>query len=583
MGFNTVNQLHVNESKRHELIDARKSGTALIWAVFLFSIFVNLLMLTGPLFMLQVYDRVLGSRSEETLAALFVLVGFLYFFMGLLDYARGRIMARYGANFQTSLDRTIFEARLSRIPDGSQSKGAELKDLESIQTLTASPVFLALFDLPWSPLFLFAIFVLHPMLGWTACAGGAVLVVIAVLNQFLTVRKTQRANVTSFQAQSLAAQAEHARDVVQSQGMRHAVSERWHKKQSAALDDRINAADWVGSFTTSSKAFRLFLQSAILAVGAYFVLQGELTGGAMIAASILLGRALAPIEQCLGQWQVFQRSRQAWSSLDALLSATPKAKPLTALPRPKAQILVRKLVVVPPGGSAPTLKNLNFGVNPGHALGVIGRSGSGKSSLAKALLGIWPSASGEIRLGGAELDQYDPDKLGQYIGYLPQSVALLPGTVAENIARMSANVDGDAVVAAAKRANAHDMILTLPNGYDTQLDGDQSHLSGGQKQRVALARALFGDPVILILDEPNSALDAEGSQALNQTIREFKTEGKAVIIMSHRPQAIAECDTLLVLDQGTVVSFGPRDEVMKAQLKNADQIKRNLNAQAVAK
>jgi ATP-binding cassette subfamily C protein len=216
LGFNTVNQLHVNESKRHELIDARKSGTALIWAVFLFSIFVNLLMLTGPLFMLQVYDRVMGSRSEETLAALFVLVGFLYFFMGLLDYARGRIMARYGANFQTALDRTIFEARLSRIPDGSQNKGTELKDLGSIQTLTASPVFLALFDLPWSPLFLFAIFVLHPMLGWTACAGGAVLVVIAVLNQFLTVRKTQRANVTSFQAQILAAQAEHARDVIQS-------------------------------------------------------------------------------------------------------------------------------------------------------------------------------------------------------------------------------------------------------------------------------------------------------------------------------------------------------------------------------
>nr|WP_235820340.1 type I secretion system permease/ATPase [Falsiruegeria litorea] len=564
------------------LKSARTSGANLIAAVFVFSIFVNLLMLTGPLFMLQVYDRVLTSRSEETLAALFLLVGILYLLMALLDYARGRIMARYGANFQTALDRTVFEARLARVSGGTENKSAGRNDLETIQMFTASPVFLAIFDMLWSPVFLIAIFILHPMLGWAACAGAAVLVVIAVLNQIITAQKVHRALAAAHQAQDLSSHVQNAREVVQSQGMRNAVSERWLQKQAAALDDRISSADWTGSFASATKAFRLLLQSAMLAVGAYYVLQGELTAGAMIASSILLGRALAPIEQSLGQWQTVQRARNAWNSLVDLLSSTPKPTPVTPLPRPEASVQVRKLIVVPPGASSPTLKSLNFAVKPGQALGVIGRSGSGKSSLAKALLGIWPVASGEVRLGGAELSQYDPDHLGRHVGYLPQNVVLLPGTVAENIARMAQDVAGDAVVAAAKRANAHDMILTLPDGYDTLLDGDQSRLSGGQRQRVALARALFGDPVLLILDEPNSALDAEGSKALNRTIKEFKIENKAVIIMSHRPQAIAECDTLVVLDQGTVVSYGPRDEVMKAQLKNVETLQRNFSNQATA-
>lgn len=564
------------------LQSARRSGAGLIWVVFLFSIFVNLLMLTGPLFMLQVYDRVLGSRSEETLTALFLLVAFLYLLMALLDFARGRIMARFGANFQSALDRTVFDANLAQLPDGGTPKGVGLRDLETIQTFTASPVFLALFDMPWSPVFLIAIFILHPMLGWVAVAGAAILVVVAILNQVITARKVRRAQTTARHAQELAAQIQNAREVVQSQGMRNAVSERWLQKQAAALDDRVSTADWTGSFTSAAKAFRLFLQSAMLAIGAYYVLQDELTGGAMIAGSILLGRALAPIEQSLGQWQTFQRARNSWNSLVRLLSSTPAAKMITRLPRPEAAVRVRKLIVVPPGGTAPTLKSLNFEVQPGQALGVIGRSGSGKSSLAKALLGIWPAASGKIRLGGAELTQYDPDHLGRHVGYLPQNVVLLPGTVAENIARMASHIDGEAVIAAAKRANAHDMILTLPDGYDTLLDGDQSRLSGGQRQRVALARALFGDPVLLILDEPNSALDAEGSQALNRTIKEFKAENKAVIIMSHRPQAIAECDTLVVLDQGAAVSYGPRDEVMKAQLKNAETIQRSFSNQSVA-
>ncbi len=573
--------LPLHHSKIDELTDARRAGSTLVLVVFIFSIFVNLLMLTGPLFMLQVYDRVLGSRSEETLAALFLLVGALYLLMAALDYARGRVMARYGAGFQSALDATVFEANLQQTA-GSEQQSAGLRDLEAIQTLTGSPVFLALFDIPWSPLFLLAIFIFHPMLGWVALAGGSVLIVIAILNQVLTRKKVLRAQITSHQAQTFANQAQTSREIIQSQGMRSAVSERWLRQQNDALDDRVASADWTGSFTAITKAFRLFLQSAMLAVGAYFVLRGELTAGAMIAASILLGRALAPIEQTLGQWAIFQRARNAWISLNKLLSETPKTKEVTQLPRPDARLLVKSAVVVPPGAKAATLKNIQFEVKPGEALGVIGRSGSGKSSLAKTLLGLWKPASGEVRLGGAKLDQYDPDQLGRYIGYLPQHVTLLGGTIAENIARMETNPDGNAVVAAAKRANAHEMILTLPNGYDTVLDGDQSRLSGGQRQRVALARALYGDPVLLILDEPNSALDADGSEALNQTIRDFKTEGKAVIVMTHRPTAIAECDNLAVINQGIIVSSGPRDEVLKAQIKNAGEIKRQFPKQAAS-
>ncbi len=573
--------LPLHHSKIDELTDARRAGSTLVLVVFIFSIFVNLLMLTGPLFMLQVYDRVLGSRSEETLAALFLLVGALYLLMAALDYARGRVMARYGAGFQSALDATVFEANLQQAA-GSEQQSAGLRDLEAIQTLTGSPVFLALFDIPWSPLFLLAIFIFHPMLGWVALAGGSVLIVIAILNQVLTRKKVLRAQITSHQAQTFANQAQTSREIIQSQGMRSAVSERWLRQQNDALDDRVASADWTGSFTAITKAFRLFLQSAMLAVGAYFVLRGELTAGAMIAASILLGRALAPIEQTLGQWAIFQRARNAWISLNKLLSETPKTKEVTQLPRPDARLLVKSAVVVPPGAKAATLKNIQFEVKPGEALGVIGRSGSGKSSLAKTLLGLWKPASGEVRLGGAKLDQYDPDQLGRYIGYLPQHVTLLGGTIAENIARMETNPDGNAVVAAAKRANAHEMILTLPNGYDTVLDGDQSRLSGGQRQRVALARALYGDPVLLILDEPNSALDADGSEALNQTIRDFKTEGKAVIVMTHRPTAIAECDNLAVINQGIIVSSGPRDEVLKAQIKNAGEIKRQFPKQAAS-
>ena len=563
---------------RHELKKVRNQGATYLALAFLFSVFVNLLMLTGPLFMLQVYDRVLGSRAVETLAALFLLVALLYGLMAMLDYARGRIVARFGARFQSTLDERVFDATLRRalLPQSRSAPARALRELESIQTLCSSPVLLALMDLPWTPVFLAAIFIFHPLLGWLSVAGGALLITIAVINQIMTHRKVAEAQVASARANAFSESARQAAEVVRSQGMQQDVTQRWLQQRSQALSQTIAASDWTGSFTSLTKSLRLFLQSAMLALGAWLVLQNELTAGAMIAGSILLGRALAPVEQIVGQWAAVERARTAWFSLNRFLDMTPPEAPRTKLPVPEARLVAKNLTVIPPGVKAPTLRNASLRLEPGKALGVIGKSGSGKTTLAKALLGLWPPAAGEVRLGGATLSQYDPDDLGSHIGYLPQQVTLFNGSVAENIARMSLSPDPEAVVAAAKKAKAHELILSLENGYDTFLEGNDSQLSGGQKQRIALARALYGDPVLLILDEPNSALDADGTEALNAAIRGLKSEGKAAIIMTHRPQAISECDDLAVVERGQIVKFGTRDEVLSAMVQNAGAIKRQL-------
>lgn len=561
-----------------ELRAARQSGRFLLWAVFLFSIFVNLLMLTGPLFMLQVYDRVLGSRSEETLVALFILVAALYGLMGLLDYARGRVLARVGARFQSLLDDRVFMATLRRAlnPKERAAPASGLRDLESVQAVFTSPMMLAVFDVPWTPIFIAAIFIFHPMLGWLAIFGGATLVVITLTNSALTRQKTLEAQTTAFQANGFADQARRSAEIVRSQGMGAAILTRWHKMRDVSLEQTVKSSDWTGFFTSMSKTFRLFLQSAILALGAYLVLQGELTAGAMIASSILLGRALSPIEQAIGQWPMVQRARAAWDDLGKMLQATPPQPATLALPRPEPKVSLDRVTVVVPGVKGPVLSSVTFSLSPGEVIGVIGKSGSGKSTLARTILGLIPIAGGELRFGGAELDQYDADMLGSYIGYLPQNVVLFSGTIAENIARMSEAPDEAKVVEAAQRANAHEMILSLPNGYQTIVQGEDGQLSGGQRQRIALARALYGDPVLLVLDEPNSALDADGSTALNLAIREFKTTNRAVILMTHRPSAITECDRLLVIDAGRIKANGPRDEVLKSMIANVRDIQQSI-------
>ncbi|MHA6264726.1 type I secretion system permease/ATPase [Arenibacterium sp. CAU 1754] len=563
------------QSGQEELRAARRQSRSLYWTVGLFSMFANLLMLTGPLYMLQVYDRVLGSRSEETLVALSLLVVFLYGIMGVLDYTRGRIMARVGARFQAALDQRVFDSMIRRSAVAADP-GAQtgLADLESVQRLIASPVVIAVFDLPWTPIFLAGIMLFHPWLGMLALGGGAVLVLITLANQLLSRRPLTQANKSSHRASMISDQIRNESEMIQSMGMRGAAFRRWQEARDKSLVETVAANDVSGSFSSLTKTLRMFLQSAMLGLGAYLVLQNELTPGAMIAGSILLGRALAPIEVTIGQWALVQRASKGWKSLAELLTKVPAEQPRTALPKPRARLDVQSLTVVPPGDTRASLKTISFNVEPGQAVGVIGPSGAGKSTLARALTGVWRPAGGTIRLDGAGLDQYGPDVLGQHIGYLPQRVQLFDGTIAENIARLSAQPDSEKVVAAAKKAAAHDMIVMMPDGYDTRVTANGGRLSGGQMQRIALARALYDDPVIVILDEPNSNLDNDGSVALNHAIRALKADGRSVLIMAHRPAAIQECDTLLVLQDGIRAAFGPKEKVLREMVANHEELQK---------
>ena len=548
--------------------------SGLFWTVAIFSVFVNLLMLTGSIYMLQIYDRVLPSRSEETLLALTLLIAALFALMGVLDYARGRISARIGAIAQTRLDGRVFRATLRRsVLSSERSRPATgLKDLESVQRLMASPVLFAVFDMPWAPIFIALIYSFHPWLGHLSLIGGAILVVITLMNQWLTRKPEAEANAAMMDGDGFAETIRQQGDMIQALGMRRAVQERWQTLRNRALAAQLTSTDRVSQFSTLSKTFRFFLQSAVLGLGAYLVLQGEMSAGMMIAASILLGRALAPVEQAIGGWPLVQRARRGWAQLKILLEQTPDLATPTALPRPRAFVDVKEITVFPPEQQKATLRMLSFHVSPGQALGVIGPSASGKSTLARVLTGIWRPASGSVRLDGATLDQYEPDILGSYIGYLPQDVVLFDGTVAENIGRLLPNPDPVEVVTAAKKAGAHEMILNLPQGYDTSVSAGGARLSGGQKQRIGLARAFYGNPQVLVLDEPNSNLDAAGQDALNEAIRLAKADGKLVIIMAHRPAGIAECDTILILDGGIAKAFGPRDEVLKAHVRNYAQV-----------
>jgi ATP-binding cassette subfamily C protein len=546
----------------------------LAFSALFFSIFTNLLMLTGPLFMLQVYDRVLGSRSEETLVALFGLVGVLYFFYWLLEFARGRVMARAGARFQAAFNAPVFRAVLERAALRKGTVRGTVQDLETLRNLFSAPVLLAVLDLPWTPLFLVGIFVFHPLLGWLAMAGGGLLITIALLNQVLTNRKTVEGAKVSLAAQRFSRQVEDGGDLVWAQGMGPAMRDRWLGLQDDAISQSLRANDWTGTFSSFTKAFRFFLQSAMLAVGAWLVLSDQITAGAMIAASILLGRALAPIEISISQWSLVQRASSGWRDLKALLTELPEQEQPTELPQPAARLDVQGVSVVVRRGDKPVLRNISFELAPGEALGIIGRSGSGKTTLARVITGLVRPATGEVRLAGATLDQYGPDRLGRFIGYLPQEVRLFEGTIAENIAQMALEPDAGRVVEAAQKAHVHETILSLPQGYDTRIGQADAQLSGGQKQRLALARALYNDPVVLVLDEPNSALDAEGSEALNAAVGAMKDAGKAVVIMTHRPTAISACDKLLVLEQGQVSGYGPRDDIIRKMMKNAGDIQR---------
>ena len=534
-------------------------------SVALFSGMVNLLMLAGPLYMLQIYDRVLSSRSVPTLIALSIFLVGAYAFQGVLDLIRSRVVVRSAAVLDQRLALSVHSAVIrlsvaSRHPgDGPQP----VRDLDAIRGFLTGAGPIAIVDLPWVPIFLAICFLIHPWLGVASTIGAVTLFTMTLLTERAS-RAPAKVLAQDAGRRSIMVEAQRrGGETILAMGMGGALAQRWAGVNNRYIAASASLSDVAGGFGSASKVLRLLLQSVILGLGAYLVIRQEMTAGAMVAASIMMGRALAPIETAIANWRAFIGARQAITRLsEALTRAAPKRE-LTSLPRPERSLEVEHVAMVAPGGQKPVIANVRFGLKAGQAVGIIGPSGAGKTSLVRALVGIWRPAKGCVRLDGAALDHWDPDLLGQHIGFISQTVELFDGTISENIARMNVKPDADAVLRAAKAAGAHELILRLPNGYDTAIGEGGEALSGGQRQRIALARALYGDPFLVVLDEPNSNLDNDGELALRQAIANLKTRGAIVVLIAHRPSVLAVCDHILVLANGEQKDFGTRDEIMQ--------------------
>jgi ATP-binding cassette subfamily C protein len=528
-----------------------------------FSFITNFLMLAGPLFMLQIYDRVLSSNSVSTLVALTVLLAMLYGFMGLLDHIRQRIIGRIGRVVDERLRGRVFDAVMTHSLRRSRGvAGQPVSDLVTLRQFISGPAPLSILDMPFTPIYLAVIFCLHWLLGLTAIIAAFAGLVLALINEFVTRRPLAASNKAAQLGTVFTEECRRNSEAAHAMGMLGALRGSWLRVQQRALDENTRGSDRGGLVSTLSKVERLFVQSAILAVGAWLAIEQQITPGAMIAASILLSRALAPVELAVAQWQSFLAFRRAFGRLNAVLKEVPAAPERMALPAPKARLEVENLAAFVPGQEKPLIRGITFRMGPGEALGIIGPMGAGKSTLGRALVGAWPYRHGQIRLDGATFDQRGADPTGRHIGYVPQDLQLFDTSVAENIARFSGEDTAEAVVAAAKLAEAHDLIQRLPEGYNSRIGENGANLSAGQKQRIALARALFGDPVLVVMDEPNANLDRDGDIALDRAIRAMKQRGAAVIIIAHRPSALAAVDRILVLRDGQMVDLGEREEVL---------------------
>jgi PrtD family type I secretion system ABC transporter len=532
--------------------------------VALFSGLINILMLTGSFFMLQIYDRVIPSRSVPTLLALAAIAALLFAFQAILETVRARMLVRVGAALDERMSRRVHDI-VVRLPlkAGPRGDGLHpLRDLDSIRGFLSSQGPSALFDLPWIPLYLGICFAFHVWLGVTALAGAILLVGLTLLTEIVTRRPTEAATRLGSTRNSLAEASRRNAEAVVAMGMTERLGARWSDTNARYLASQQTASDVTSGLGTVSRTLRMMLQSAVLAVGAWLVIQQEATAGIIIAGSILSARALAPVDLAIGNWRGFVAARQGWARLGRLLAAMPEQAEPMALPRPTARLTVEGASVAPPGTQRLVAQDVAFTLNRGSALAVIGPSGSGKSSLARMLVGLWPTIRGRVCLDGAALEQWATERLGRDIGYLPQDVELMAGTVAENIARFDPQAASETIIAAAKAAGVHELIVTLPNGYDTEIGEQGSVLSAGQQQRVALARALYDDPFLVVLDEPNSNLDMEGEEALGRAIAGVRTRGGIVVIVAHRPNALAAVDQVLVMRQGRMQAFGPREEVL---------------------
>lgn len=535
----------------------------------LFSLVINLLILSSPMYMMQIYDRVLAGRSYSTLIALTILVMGLLVVMGILEVIRSRILVRAGAQIDRLLHRRVFQATVAQsLRSAGDGDGNALRDLRDFREFLSGQGPLALFDTPWVPLYILVIFLIHPLLGSIALVGALLLFIFGLLNDRLTRAKLSMATQQARASDQLVAASRRNAEALTAMGMLPGLQRCWQYKHRQALQQQSVASDRAGAVAALGKVIRIVLQIAVLGFAATLVIEQAITAGGMIAASIIMGRALAPVEQAIGHWRGFTKARSAYERLAELLTAFPERPNPLRLALANTKLDVERLVAGPPGLPASTILGVDFSLRAGEALGVIGPSASGKSSLARLLVGVWQPRHGAIRLDGIALNQWHHEDLSTQIGYLPQSIELFDGRICDNIARFAPDPDPEAIVTAAKKAGVHDMITRLADGYETIIGSEGCNLSGGQRQRIGLARALFGDPFLVVLDEPNANLDAIGDLALTNAIKELKEHGQIVVVMAHRPSAIKACDKLLVLRGGRQEAFGTPPDILNTQASN---------------
>ncbi|WP_322995925.1 type I secretion system permease/ATPase [Castellaniella sp.] len=571
---------------RTELGEALFRFRRILYSLAAFSFVINMLALTPSLYMLQVYDRVLNSQNETTLLVLSLLVVAIFALSGLLQLVRSSVLIRVGNRFDTMLNQRVFTAafeRNLRREGGNPSQA--IQDLTRLRQFLTGNALFAVFDIPWTPIYIAVAFMVHPLLGAMNVFGSFVLVIMAYLTHVATHKPLDEANQASVRANAFANSHLHNAEVIEAMGMLPGLRSRWLSQHRRMLGLQTLASDRNARISGISQFVRISLQSLILGVGALLVIQGKITAGMMIVCSILMGQALRPVEMAINSWKQFIACKGAYARLDEMLKTAPARGSSLSLPAPRGHLLLENVFATPPGARAAVLKGLNFSVDAGDVVGVIGPSGAGKSTLARLLVGVWGAQAGNVRLDGADIYRWNKDELGPHIGYLPQDIELFEGSVAENIARF-ATPDSNKVIAAAQQAGVHDMILRLPQGYDTQMGMNGSSLSGGQRQRVALARAIYGNPALIVLDEPNSNLDEAGEASLVQTLRVLKAQGSTVIVITHRTNVLSAVDKLLVMRDGVVMMYGAREDVLKGlqqqQLQARSQAAGNGQLQVAA-
>ncbi len=552
-----------NNERHGELRNAILQSKKNFMYVGFFSLFVNLLMLVPPLYMLQLYDRVLTSRSQDTLVMLTLIVVVLFITMALLDITRSKVLVKIGNKFDSLLSQRVFDS-LFELANKTPGKASSipLNDLTQIrQFMTGNGVF-AFFDAPWIPIYIGILFLFHPVFGYFAIFAAIVLLCFTIINEYSTKEKLGEANSLSRKSSQYIDSNLRNAEVVNAMGMKKYIREKWEEKYFSFLTAQNTASNKAGIWSNISKTSRMLFQSLILGLGGYLAIKMELSPGMMIAGSIVMGRALAPLDLLTNSWKGFSSARSSYQRLDELLEEFPKEKEYMELPDPKGKLLLEHVVLVPPNAKKPSVKGVSMAIEKGDTVGVIGPSAAGKSSLARAILGVWPLLQGKVRLDSADIHQWDKEHLGKFIGYLPQDIELFEGTISQNIARFQ-EIDAEKVVEAAKKAGVHELILHLPDGYDTVIGAGGTSLSGGQKQRIAFARALYDNPVLVVLDEPNSNLDEKGEQALTEALKTLQENETTVIIISHRPNILKITNKLAVMKDGVLELYGETAEVME--------------------